>query len=189
MADLYVEVINHAIRGIPEEQVRFHTCYSTNIAPRVHDLELRDYIDLMYRIDAQCYSIEASNPRHEHEWRVPEKVKIPDGKILIPGVVTHSNAMIEHPMVVADHIERWARAAGRENILVGNDCGFASVAGNTEIPMTVAWAKLNALCEGARIASKRRILRNASGVSSPTSRSRSASSASPKANRMSKSSS
>jgi len=150
-----VEHLNHALRGLPEDRIRFHTCYGVNFGPRVSDLQLENVIDIFFKIKAGSYSFEAANPRHEHEWRVPQKVKIPDGKILIPGVVTHSNAMIEHPEVVADHIERWARTAGRENILVGNDCGFASVAGNTEIPMTVAWAKLQALGEGARIASKR----------------------------------
>ena len=150
-----VEHLNHALRGLPEDRIRFHTCYGVNFGPRVSDLQLENVIDIFFKIKAGSYSFEAANPRHEHEWRVPQKVKIPDGKILIPGVVTHSNAMIEHPEVVADHIERWARAAGRENILVGNDCGFASVAGNTEIPMTVAWAKLQALGDGARIASKR----------------------------------
>ena len=154
-AEGQVERLNHTLRGLPEDRIRFHTCYGVNFGPRISDLQLADVIDIFFKIKAGSYSFEAANPRHEHEWRVPEKVKIPDGKILIPGVVTHSNAMIEHPMVVADHIERWARAAGRENILVGNDCGFASVAGNTEIPMTVAWAKLNALGEGARIASGR----------------------------------
>ncbi|MGH7090370.1 MAG: hypothetical protein ACREFQ_15850, partial [Stellaceae bacterium] len=100
-------------------------------------------------------SFEAANPRHEHEWRVLQKVKLPPGKILIPGAVTHSNVMIEHPEAVADRMERWANAVGRENLMFGNDCGFQSTAGNTEIPVTVAWAKLEALGEGARIASAR----------------------------------
>ncbi len=150
-----VEVVNHALRGLPEERIRFHTCYGVNFGPRVSDLQLGDVIDVLFKIKAGSYSFEAGNPRHDHEWRVPEKFKLPAGKILIPGVVTHSNVMIEHPELVADRIERWARTAGRENILVGNDCGFASTAGNTEIPMSVAWAKLKALGEGARIASKR----------------------------------
>lgn len=150
-----VEKLNYALRGLPEDRIRFHTCYGVNFGPRVSDLQLEQVIDIFFKIRAGSYSFEAANPRHEHEWRVPQKVKIPDGKILIPGVVTHSNAMIEHPEVVADHVERWARSAGRENILVGNDCGFASVAGNAEIPPSVAWAKIAALGEGARIASRR----------------------------------
>ena len=150
-----IEVVNHALRGLPEERIRFHTCYGVNFGPRLSDLQLSDIIDLFFKIKAGSYSFETANPRHDHEWRVPQKWKVPAGKILIPGVVTHSNVMIEHPEVIADRIERWARSAGRENILVGNDCGFQSTAGNTEIPMSVAWAKLQALGEGARIASKR----------------------------------
>jgi 5-methyltetrahydropteroyltriglutamate--homocysteine methyltransferase len=150
-----VEAINHALRGFPADRIRYHTCYGVNFGPRLSDLQLEDVIDIFFRINAGAYSFEAANPRHEHEWRLPQRMKLPDGKVLIPGVVTHSNVMVEHPEVVADRIERWARAAGRENILVGNDCGFQSTAGNTEIPISVAWAKLAALGEGARIASRR----------------------------------
>jgi 5-methyltetrahydropteroyltriglutamate--homocysteine methyltransferase len=150
-----IEHLNHALRGLPEDRIRFHTCYGVNFGSRVSDLQLADIIDLFFTIKAGAYSFEAANPRHEHEWRVPQKVKLPDGKMLIPGVVTHSNVMIEHPEVVADRIERWAGAVGRENVMVGNDCGFQSTAGNTEIPITVAWAKLQALGDGARIASDR----------------------------------
>ncbi len=147
--------LNHALRGLPEERIRFHTCYGVNFGPRVSDLQLEDLIDLFFTITAGAYSFEAANPRHDHEWRVLEKIKLPAGKILIPGAVTHSNVLIEHPETVADRIERWARAAGRENVIFGNDCGFQSTAGNTEIPITIAWAKLKALGEGARIASQR----------------------------------
>ena len=150
-----VELINHALRGLPAARIRFHTCYGVNFGPRVSDLQLEQVIDLLFRIDAGAYSFEAANPRHEHEWRLPERVRIPEGRILIPGIVTHSNVTIEHPEVVAERIERWAGSAGRENIMVGNDCGFQSTAGNTEIPISVAWAKLAALGEGARIASQR----------------------------------
>jgi 5-methyltetrahydropteroyltriglutamate--homocysteine methyltransferase len=150
-----VAVLNHALRGFPVERIRYHTCYGVNFGPRLSDLQLEDVIDLLFRIDAGAYSFEAANPRHEHEWRLPQRIRVPDGKILIPGIVTHSNVTVEHPEAVADRIERWARAAGRENILVGNDCGFQSTAGNTEIPLSVAWAKLAALGEGARIASRR----------------------------------
>ena len=150
-----VKLINHALRGLPAERIRYHTCYGVNFGPRVSDLQLEQVIDLLLRIHAGAYSFEAANPRHEHEWRLAQRIRLPEGKILIPGAVTHSNAMVEHPQVVADRIERWAGAFGRENILVGNDCGFQSTAGNTEIPITVAWAKLAALGEGARIASRR----------------------------------
>ena len=150
-----VELLNHALRGFPAERIRYHTCYGVNFGPRLSDLQLEDVIDILFRINAGAYSFEAANPRHEHEWRLTQRVRIPDGKILIPGIVTHSNVMVEHPEAIADRIERWARAAGRENILVGNDCGFQSTAGNTEIPVSVAWAKLAALGEGARRASRR----------------------------------
>ena len=150
-----IAYLNHALRGLPEERIRFHTCYGVNFGPRVSDLQLADLIDIIFAIKAGAYSFEAGNPRHEHEWRLLETIKLPAGKILIPGIVTHSNVMIEHPDTVADRMERWARAAGRENVIFGNDCGFQSTAGNTEIPVTVAWAKLQALGEGARIASKR----------------------------------
>jgi 5-methyltetrahydropteroyltriglutamate--homocysteine methyltransferase len=150
-----IEHLNHALRGLPEDRIRFHTCYGVNFGPRVSDLQLADVIDLFFTIKAGYYSFEAANPRHEHEWHVLQTVKLPDGKTLIPGAVTHSNVMIEHPEVVADRIERWAQVVGRENVMVGNDCGFQSTAGNTEIPITVAWAKLQALGDGARIASER----------------------------------
>jgi 5-methyltetrahydropteroyltriglutamate--homocysteine methyltransferase len=150
-----VELINHALRGLPAERIRFHTCYGVNFGPRLSDLQLENVIDLIFRINAGAYSFEAANPRHEHEWRLFERIKVPAGKILIPGAVTHSNVMVEHPETVADRIERWARVVGRESLMVGNDCGFQSTAGNTEIPMSVAWAKLAALGAGARIASQR----------------------------------
>jgi len=150
-----IEILNHALRGLPEQRVRFHTCYGVNFGPRLSDLQLEQVLDLVLTIRAGAYSFEAANPRHDHEWRVAQKLNIPEGKMLIPGAVTHSNVTVEHPEGVADRIERWARAAGREKVMFGNDCGFASTAGNTEIPEDVAWAKLRALGEGARIASRR----------------------------------
>ena len=154
-AERRVDLLNHALRDLPEERIRFHTCYGINFGPRTSDLQLESLIDLFYMIKAGSYSFEAANPRHEHEWRVPEKFKLPDGKILMPGVVTHCNVMVEHPEVIADRIERWANVVGRENLIVGNDCGFQSTAGNTEIPTSIAWAKLQALGAGARLASAR----------------------------------
>jgi len=150
-----IEHLNHALRGFPEERIRYHTCYGVNFGPRLSDLQLEQVLDLILTIRAGAYSFEAANPRHDHEWRVAQKLELPEGKMLIPGAVTHSNVTIEHPEGVADRIERWARAAGRENVMFGNDCGFASTAGNTEIPEAVAWAKLKSLGEGARIASRR----------------------------------
>jgi 5-methyltetrahydropteroyltriglutamate--homocysteine methyltransferase len=150
-----VDILNYALRDLPVDRIRYHTCYGVNFGPRVSDLGLADVVDIFFAIQAGSYSFEAANPRHEHEWRLFEQVKLPANKVLIPGVVTHSNVMVEHPEVVADRIVRWAEVIGRENIIVGNDCGFASTAGNAEIPPTVAWAKLSALGEGARLASAR----------------------------------
>ncbi len=150
-----VEAINRALRGIPEDRVRFHTCYSVNVAPRVHDLELKHFIDLMLKIKAQAFSFEASNPRHEHEWEVWQEVKLPPDRILIPGVVSHCVHLVEHPELVAQRIERYAAIVGRENVIAGTDCGFATSAAGDEVHPDVAWAKLGALVEGAEIASRR----------------------------------
>jgi 5-methyltetrahydropteroyltriglutamate--homocysteine methyltransferase len=150
-----VEVINRALRGIPEDRVRFHTCYSTNVAPRVHDFELRHFVDLMLGIHAQAYSFEASNPRHEHEWQVWETVDLPADKILVPGVVSHCITLVEHPDLVAQRIARYADVVGRERVIASNDCGFATAGAGDEVHPDVAWAKLEALTEGARRASAR----------------------------------
>jgi 5-methyltetrahydropteroyltriglutamate--homocysteine methyltransferase len=147
---LWVEVINHALRGIPEDRVRFHTCYSTNVAPRVHDLELRHFVDLMLQIRAGAYSFEAANPRHEHEWQVWETVHLPAEKLLIPGVVSHCITLVEHPDLVAQRIARFASVVGRERVIASNDCGFATAGAGDEVHPDVAWAKLEALTEGAR---------------------------------------
>ena len=154
-AERHVEILNHALRGIPEEQIRFHTCYSINIGPRVHDMQLEDIVDVILKIRAGAYSFEAANPRHEHEWQVWESVKLADGKLLIPGVITQSTVLVEHPELVAQRIERFAGVVGRENVIAGADCGFATFAGSTEIHPAIAWAKLDALVEGARLASSR----------------------------------
>jgi 5-methyltetrahydropteroyltriglutamate--homocysteine methyltransferase len=152
---LRVEVVNHALRGIPPEWVRFHTCYSVNIAPRLHDLELKHFADLMLRINAGAYLIEAANPRHEHEWQVWQKVTLPDDKVLVPGVVSHCVQLVEHPELVAQRIERFASVLGRERVIAGTDCGFGTSGVGDEVHPEVAWAKLAALVEGARIASGR----------------------------------
>jgi 5-methyltetrahydropteroyltriglutamate--homocysteine methyltransferase len=151
-----VEVLNYALRDLPLERIRYHTCYGVNFGPRVSDLQLADVIDVLLTINAGAYSFEAANPRHEHEWRVfSDGMRLPEGKVLIPGVVTHSNVMVEHPETVAERILRWTSAVGPSNVIAGNDCGFASTAGNTEIPPSVAWAKLQSLGEGAKLASQR----------------------------------
>jgi len=152
---LRVEALNHALRGIPPERVRFHTCYSVNIAPRVHDFELRHFVDLLLQINAVAYLIEAANPRHEHEWAVWKDVRLPDGKILIPGVVSHCIHLVEHPELVAQRIVRFAEVVGRERVIAGTDCGFGTSGAGDEVHPEVAWAKLKSLVDGARIASKR----------------------------------
>jgi len=152
---LRVEAVNHALRGIPAERVRFHTCYSVNVAPRVHDFELRHFADLMLRINAGAYLIEAANPRHEHEWQVWQEVNLPADKILVPGVVSHCVQLVEHPELVAQRIERFAAVVGRERVIAGTDCGFGTSGAGDEVHPEVAWAKLAALVEGARIASGR----------------------------------
>ena len=149
-----VEVINYALRGLPEDRVRFHTCYGVNIAPRVHDLELKHFVDLMLKINAGGYSIEAANPRHEHEWQVWENVKLPEHKVLIPGVVSHCIELVEHPELVAQRIVRFAGVLGRERVIASNDCGFGTSSAGDQLHDDVAWAKLQALAEGARLASK-----------------------------------
>ncbi|MGD9921160.1 MAG: cobalamin-independent methionine synthase II family protein [Pseudorhodoplanes sp.] len=153
--ELRVEVLNHSLQGIPEDRVRFHTCYSINVAPRVHDLELKHYADLMLKVRAQAYSIEAANPRHEHEWQIWKEMKLPDHKILIPGVVSHCVYQVEHPEIVAERIEKFAGVVGRERVIAGTDCGFASARAGDEVHPDVAWAKLKALTQGAEIASSR----------------------------------
>ena len=152
---LRVEAVNHALRGIPEDRVRFHTCYSINVAPRVYDFELKHFVDLMLRVNAGAYLIEGANPRHEHEWQVWQDTKLPDGKILVPGVVSHCIHLVEHPEMVAQRIERFAAVVGRENVIAGTDCGFGTSGAGDEVHPEVAWAKLKALAEGARLASER----------------------------------
>ena len=153
-AEVRVEALNHALRGLPRDRVRFHTCYGINMGPRVHDMELKDVVDIMLKVRAGAYSFEAANPRHEHEWRVWEGVKLPEGALLIPGVITQSTILVEHPELVAERIVKFARVVGRENVIAGSDCGFATFAGSTEIHPSVVWAKLKALSDGARIATK-----------------------------------
>jgi 5-methyltetrahydropteroyltriglutamate--homocysteine methyltransferase len=152
---LRVEAVNHALRGIPPERVRFHTCYSVNVAPRLHDFELKHFVDLMLEIRAGAYLIEAANPRHEHEWQVWQEVKLPDDKILVPGVVSHCVHLVEHPDLVAQRILRFTEVVGRERVIAGTDCGFGTSGAGDEVHPDVAWAKLAALVDGARIASGR----------------------------------
>jgi 5-methyltetrahydropteroyltriglutamate--homocysteine methyltransferase len=150
-----VDALNQALRGLPADRIRFHTCYSINQGPRRYELELPDVIDLVLQINAGAYSFEAANPRHEYEWRVWQSLELPQEKIVIPGFITNSSVMIEHPDTVADRIVRYAETVGRERVLAGADCGFASFAATVEFMPEIVWAKLEALAEGARRASAR----------------------------------
>ena len=155
-AELRVEALNHALKGLPEDRVRFHTCYGINIGPRVHEMNLSDIVDIMLKVNAGAYLFEAGNPRHEHEWTVWKDTKVPDGKILVPGVISHSTPLVEHPELIAQRLQRFAEVAGKENIMAGADCGFASFAATEqEIHPSIVWAKFKNLAEGARIASEK----------------------------------
>jgi 5-methyltetrahydropteroyltriglutamate--homocysteine methyltransferase len=148
-AKLRIDALNHALAGIPEEKVRYHLCWGSWHGPHTHDLPLEHITDLILQVKAQAYSFEAGNVRHEHEWKVWKGVKLPEGKILIPGVVSHATNLIEHPELVADRLLRFAEIAGRENVIAGTDCGLGM-----RVHADLAWAKLGALVEGARLASK-----------------------------------
>ncbi len=152
-AELRIEALNHALQGIPEDRVRYHLCFGSWHLPHISDAPLEEIVDLILRVKAGAYSIEAANPRHEHEWRVWETVKLPEGKILIPGVITHHIITVEHPRLVADRIIRFAKLVGRENVIAGSDCGFAQVDTIRRTHPSVMWAKFDALAEGARLAS------------------------------------
>ena len=154
-AELRVEALNTALAGIPTDRIRFHTCYSINMGPRVHDMQLKDIVDIILKIRAGAYSFEAANPRHEHEWEDWKRINIPDDKILIPGVITQSTVLVEHPELVAQRLERFASVVGRERVIAGADCGFASFAGSNEVHPSIVWEKFKALVDGARIASRR----------------------------------
>lgn len=153
-AELRIEALNHALRGIPPERVRYHLCYGSWHAPHMSDAPLENIIDLILKVNAGAYSIEAANVRHEHEWRVWQSASLPEGKILIPGVVTHHTLSVEHPRLVADRIIRYAGIVGRENVIAGTDCGFQQGARIERVHPTIMWAKLQALAEGARIATR-----------------------------------
>src|SRR5712692_8866299 len=149
-----VEVLNYALGGIPPEQVRIHVCWGNYHGPHHRDVPLKEIIDLLLKIQGNALSIEAANPRHEHEWNVFERVHLPEGKILIPGLIDSCSNYIEHPEVVAQRLMRFARVVGRENVIAGSDCGFDTFVGASAVAPSVAWAKLQSLAEGARLASQ-----------------------------------
>jgi 5-methyltetrahydropteroyltriglutamate--homocysteine methyltransferase len=152
-----IEVLNHALRNIPPERVRHHTCYGINMGPRTSDMEMKHLADLIVTIRAGYYSFEMANPRHEHEWRVWEHVKLPDDKVLMPGCITHASVIVEHPELVAERIVRLAGIVGRERVIAGSDCGFASTLAPDQPPEVepeIVWAKFASLVAGAHLATK-----------------------------------
>jgi 5-methyltetrahydropteroyltriglutamate--homocysteine methyltransferase len=153
-AELRVEAINHALAGIPSDRVRYHLCWGSWHGPHVTDVPLKDIVDIVLRVRTDAYSVEAANPRHEHEWQVWEDVKLPDGKILIPGVVAHTTNLVEHPELIAWRITTYARLVGRENVIAGTDCGFSQGAFTPRVHHSIMWAKLQALAEGATLATR-----------------------------------
>ena len=154
-ADLHVEALNHAVAGIPPERMRLHLCWGNYPGPHHRDVPLRDIIDVVLKARPAAVSFEAANPRHAHEWKLFQDVKLPDGKLLIPGVLDSTTNFIEHPKLVAERICRFARAVGRENVIAGTDCGFSTFAGLTQVDPKIIWAKFRAMAEGARLASQR----------------------------------
>ena len=149
-----VEAINRATEGIPSDRIRYHVCWGSWPGPHTSDVPLKDIVDLVLRVRAGAYLIEAANPRHEHEWRVWEKARLPEGAVLVPGVISHATNVVEHPELVAERIVRFARLVGRENVIAGTDCGFAQGPFHRRVHPSIMWAKLEALAEGARLASR-----------------------------------
>jgi 5-methyltetrahydropteroyltriglutamate--homocysteine methyltransferase len=149
-----VEAINRATEGIPTDRIRYHVCWGSWPGPHTTDVPLKDIVDLVLRVRAGAYLIEAANPRHEHEWRVWEKAKLPQGAVLVPGVISHATNVVEHPELVAERIVRLARLVGRENVIAGTDCGFAQGPFHRRVHPSIMWAKLEALAAGARLATK-----------------------------------
>ena len=152
--ELHTEVLNDAIAGIPPENIRYHVCWGSWPGPHVSDVPVKDIIDIILKVNAGAYSLEMANPRHEHEWQVWKDAKLPDGKVLIPGVISHTTNVVEHPELVAERIVRLAKLVGRENVIAGTDCGFAQATFLRRVHPSIQWAKLEALVAGARIASK-----------------------------------
>jgi len=153
-AQLRIDALNHALKGIPEERSRYHICWGSWNGPHAFDVPLKDIVDLILQVRVGSYSLEGANPRHAHEWRLWESVKLPPGKILIPGVISHATNVVEHPELVAERIVRLANIVGRENVMAGTDCGFAQSPFAQRVHPSIMWAKLQALVEGARIATK-----------------------------------
>jgi 5-methyltetrahydropteroyltriglutamate--homocysteine methyltransferase len=154
MARLHVEALNHALARVPPDQVRVHLCWGNYEGPHHHDVPLADIIDVVFTARAGAISFEAANPRHAHEWKVFERVKVPDGVVLVPGVIDSTTNFIEHPELVAERLGRYARLVGRENVIAGTDCGFGTWVGQSAVDPDIVWAKLAAMAEGARLAAR-----------------------------------
>jgi 5-methyltetrahydropteroyltriglutamate--homocysteine methyltransferase len=152
---MHMEVLNHAIAELPGERIRYHVCWGSWPGPHTTDVPLNDIVDLILSARVGAYVIEAANPRHAHEWKVWQDVRLPEGKVLIPGVISHATNIVEHPELVAERIARYAELVGRENVLAGTDCGFAQGPFHRRVHPSIMWAKLEALAQGARLASKR----------------------------------
>ncbi|MCC6890451.1 MAG: cobalamin-independent methionine synthase II family protein [Hyphomicrobiales bacterium] len=152
--EMQMDVLNHAIEGLPAERIRYHVCWGSWPGPHTTDVPLAGIVDLILKAKVGAYVIEGANPRHEHEWKVWQDVRLPEGAVLIPGVISHATNVVEHPELVAERIERYARLVGRENVVAGTDCGFAQGPFHRRVHPTIMWAKLEALAEGARLASK-----------------------------------
>jgi 5-methyltetrahydropteroyltriglutamate--homocysteine methyltransferase len=163
-AALNVEALNHALADLAPEQLRMHLCWGNYEGPHHRDVPLRDILDIVLRARPSGISLEASNPRHAHEWQVFEDVKLPDGKVLIPGVIDSTSNFIEHPELVAQRIVRYARLVGRENVLAGTDCGFGTFAGRSRVDPDIVWAKFQAMADGAHLASRQLWARAAVGA-------------------------
>ena len=154
MAALHIEALNHAVRNIPAENLRMHLCWGNYVGPHHCDVSIGDIIDLVFKAKPAAISFEAANPRHAHEWKLFETVKLPDGKVLIPGVLESKSNFIEHPEVIANRIMNYAKLVGRENVIAGSDCGYGTWVGQAAVDPAVVWAKLASLVEGARLASR-----------------------------------
>ena len=148
-AKVRIEAVNHALKGIPQDRVRYHLCWGSWHGPHTHDLPFEHIVGLMLQVNAQCYSFEAANVRHEHEWKLWKDTRLPDGKMILPGVVSHSTNLVEHPELIAERIRRFAGAVGRDNVIAGTDCGLGG-----RVHAEIAWAKLEALVAGAKLASQ-----------------------------------
>jgi 5-methyltetrahydropteroyltriglutamate--homocysteine methyltransferase len=149
-----IEVLNHAVEGIPPDRIRYHVCWGSWPGPHTTDVPLKDIVDILLKANVGAFLIEGANPRHEHEWEVWQNVKMPEGKVLIPGVISHATNIVEHPELVAQRIMRYAKSLGRENVIAGTDCGFAQGPFHRRVHPSIMWAKFESLAQGARLATK-----------------------------------